>query len=80
MSTNETEQKEDFECRFDDCRRSFNSKSGRGSHEAQAHDQRERLIEDLRQLAEELGRTPTLPDVREDERMVSGVTYLDGRR
>lgn len=58
-----------WECPVDDCNRSFNTKKGRSRHLSSGHSKtvkREILIEELRQYADEFGRTPSVSIYQKD--------------
>lgn len=53
----DTEEAE-YECRFDGCTKTYASKSWRGRHQSQEHDYESLLLDDLKRVAEDMGRPP----------------------
>lgn len=56
---------EEVECKDPNCSRTFNSTAGMNSHFGHKHNHDNAMIEELRRLADELGDTPSQPEMAE---------------
>ena len=69
------EDDETYECPVDECERTFDTRKGRGVHCGRSHDQRELIKKAIRDLAEELNRTPTANDASNSNK--TGLTAVN---